>query len=406
MTTQSSLIRRRILPVIILCLHYALLSAQGVGVGVNLSLWPGIATQKVDSTRPTCLNIGLYSSMSELRGVGVNILGARVSGKVSGLQLGGLFAYDKGDVNGLQLSGLVNINGASLNGISLSGLTNVTSGQANGLSLSGLLNVVGAENAGLSVAGLMNFVGDGSRGLQVAGLVNLSSGSFAGVSVSPLLNVTGRSMSGWQLSPVGNIAAERMTGWQLSVLGNVAGEQLRGAQVGAVNSAKEVHGLQVGLVNISREVRRGVQLGMVNITPHTRWQVLAFGGSNSVFNVGVRVKNHALYTLIGMGSHYLGADHKPSLNFFYRAGLMFPIVGNLSLGADLGYQHIETLHNKHNGLPARMYGLQGLVNLEYRLTRNFGLFVSGGYGATRYYDKAKTYDRGVIVEGGVVVLRY
>jgi hypothetical protein len=50
--------------------------------------------------------------------------------------------------------------------------------------------------------------------------------------------------------------------------------------------------------------------------------------------------------------------------------------------------------------------LQARVNLEYRLTDRLGVFVTGGYGGSRYYNRGVTYDKGVILEGGVVLFKY
>ena len=61
--------------------------------------------------------------------------------------------------------------------------------------------------------------------------------------------------------------------------------------------------------------------------------------------------------------------------------------------------------NKDYGIPARLYALQARVNLEYHLTERFGIFLTGGYGGSRYYTQGKTYDKGIIVEGGVTILK-
>ena len=46
------------------------------------------------------------------------------------------------------------------------------------------------------------------------------------------------------------------------------------------------------------------------------------------------------------------------------------------------------------------------MNLEYRLTDCVGLFVTGGYGGSRYYSRNAGYDEGAIVEGGIVLFKY
>ena len=44
--------------------------------------------------------------------------------------------------------------------------------------------------------------------------------------------------------------------------------------------------------------------------------------------------------------------------------------------------------------------------MEYRLTENVGLYVSGGYSWDRHYDRNATYDKGIIIEGGIVLFKY
>lgn len=179
---------------------------------------------------------------------------------------------------------------------------------------------------------------------------------------------------------------------------------MNGVQLGLFNFASKAKGLQIGLFNYHKEDMKGLQLGLVNANPQTKVQLMVFGGNSTKINVGARFKNKLFYTILGGGTHYLDFDDKFSAALFYRAGLELPLYKNLFVSGDLGYQHIETFRNKKvEGIPARLYALQARLNLEYRFTDKFGLFVTGGYGGSRYYNKARTYDKGVIAEAGVVL---
>ena len=114
-----------------------------------------------------------------------------------------------------------------------------------------------------------------------------------------------------------------------------------------------------------------------------------FGGNATKLNVGARFKNRLFYTILGGGTHYLDFGDKFSAALFYRAGLELPLYKQLFISGDLGYQHIETFKNKDYGIPARLYALQARVNLEYHLTDRFGIFLTGGYGGSRYYTQGK-----------------
>ena len=100
---------------------------------------------------------------------------------------------------------------------------------------------------------------------------------------------------------------------------------------------------------------------------------------------------------------YQGLNDKFSASASYRAGLSFPLYKGLSISGDLGYQHIEAFDNKDEVIPKRLYALQARANLEYQFTRKCGIFATGGYGLTRFYNKSSNYDKGAIIEAGIVL---
>ena len=156
-------------------------------------------------------------------------------------------------------------------------------------------------------------------------------------------------------------------------------------------------------LNYYKEDMKGFQLGLVNANPDTRVQMMVYGGNATPANIGVRFKNQLFYTILGVGSMYQGLNDKFSASASYRAGLSFPLYKGLSISGDLGYQHIEAFDNKDEVIPKRLYALQARANLEYQFTRKFGIFATGGYGLTRFYNKSSNYDKGAIIEAGIVL---
>lgn len=371
--------------------------------GINLSLWKKISTQRTDTVDSTCFNLGVFSFMNRLNGLGMNVLGSVTGRDVNGVQIAGLSNIVGGSMQGVQVAGITNINGNNLVGLSASGLMSFTGNHAQGVLIAGLANIIGDHNRGASISGLLNISGESSSGIYLAGLGNITSGCFKGFSGAGLLAL-GEDLNGMQLSGLANISVGDMNGVQLSGLGNVAGGTARGVQIGAANMALRAKGIQIGLFNYYKEKLDGFQLGLVNANPKTRVQLMFFGGNATKLNVGARFKNRLFYTILGGGTHYLDFGDKFSASLFYRAGLELPLYKQLFISGDLGYQHIETFKNKDYGIPARLYALQARINLEYHLTNRFGLFLTGGYGGSRYYTQGVTYDKGVIVEGGIVVL--
>lgn len=375
-------------------------------VGVNLSLWKNMATQRTDTIGSTCFNLGFFSSMNRLNGVGVNILAAVVGRDMNGVQMAGISNIVGGSMRGVQVAGITNINGNDLSGVSVSGLVGITGNRAQGIVFSGLANITGDNSRGVLLGGLLNITGEESAGAYFAGLANISGGSLKGVSTSGLLSVVGQDLKGVQLSGLINITAEDMKGIQVSGIGNVVGATATGLQLAPINIAMHAKGLQIGLVNYYKKSLDGFQLGLVNANPETKVQLMLFGGNTTKLNIAARFKNKLFYTMLGSGTHYLDFSDKFSAAVFYRGGLELPLYKQLFISGDLGYQHVETFKNKNYGFPARLYSLQTRVNLEYRLTDCIGVFITGGYGWDRYYDRGSNYDKGVIVEGGVVLFKY
>lgn len=364
------------------------LPAQNKSAGINLSLWKGICTQPADSTQTTYFNLGLFSETYRLNGIGINAFGGVIHESMNGVQISGLASLTGNDMRGVQISGISNVSGNSMTGISLSGLVNIAGNQSRGVMLTGLTNIAGDNTAGLMMSGVINITGDKALGAQLSGLANITGETYKGLMASGLLNIVGNDMSGVQLAG----------------LTNVVGGHMGGAQVGLFNYASKASGLQIGLVNFYKDEMKGFQLGLVNANPDTKVQMMLFGGNSTKINVGVRFKNKLFYTILGGGTHYLDFGDKFSAAAFYRAGLELPLYKNLFISGDLGYQHIETFKNKdYIDIPARLYALQARVNLEYRFTDKFGIFATGGYGGSRYYNKNKGYDKGAIIEAGVVL---
>lgn len=363
------------------------LSAQNKSAGINLSLWKDICTQPHDSTQTTYVNIGLLSTMNRLNGVGINALGSVVHGDMNGVQITGLANLAGGTMRGVQFAGISNISGNNTVGLSAAGLVNITGDGSKGVVISGLTNIGGDNISGVMLSGFMNVTGNMASGLQLSGAANITGQAFNGVMTSGLLNVVG----------------EHMNGLQMAGLANITGNKLNGVQVGVFNYATNVRGLQIGLVNYYQKEMKGFQLGLVNANPDTRVQMMMYGGNATPANIGVRFKNKLFYTIVGVGSFYQDLNDKFSISASYRAGMSFSIYKGLSISGDLGYQHIEACSNKDEVIPRRLYALQARANVEYQLTKKFGIFATGGYGLTRFYNRSSNYDKGAIIEAGIVL---
>lgn len=410
-------------------------NAQNKSGGINLSLWKEISTQPCDSSQTSYINLGLVSKINQLKGIGLNLFYCNTANSVYGIQVSGLSNIVKDSTKGIQLGGLTNITGNNATGIIGSGIANVTGNNLRGIGISGLINITGNETKALLLSGLMNITGSTSSGVDIAGLLNIESGGtskgikiggigniigseLSGIAVGGLMNVAGNNMKGIQVSSLINITGGKAEGLQLSGLSNVCvnvngiqiaglgnvAKNLNGGQISLVNMADSAtSGVQVGLVNYSKSAAKA-KFGLVNLNPDTRYQLMIYGGNTTKSNVAMRFRNNLFYTILGLGSHYLDFGKSFSAAAFYRTGLGFELSRNLFLSGDIGYQHIETFDNKGvNDIPARMYSLQVRANIEFQLTKRFGVFASGGYGVTNYYTKSKNYEKKPIAELGIVL---
>ena len=116
--------------------------------GINLSLWKKACTQPLDSTQTTYVNLGLFSAMHKLHGVGFNAFGSMVQNNMNGVQISGLANLAGGSMHGVQIGGISNVNGNNLAGLSVSGLVNITGNKAKGVLITGLSNIAGDNMRG------------------------------------------------------------------------------------------------------------------------------------------------------------------------------------------------------------------------------------------------------------------
>ena len=240
---------------------------------------------------------------------------------------------------------------------------------------------------------------EGGHGLQLAGVSNTSAHVFNGLQLSALNNVTGGMNRGVQLAGLLNVSSAMTRGLQLATF-NYA-DSLNGAQIGLFNIArKRPKGWQVGVVNLSYD-SIGHKIGLVNINPTTTIDYMLYGGSSTKTNFAARYRNKSTYSIIGVGTHFMGLDSKFSGAIFYRLGQYVQLSPKWSLSGDIGYYHVETFHKNSDEGPERLYSLQARINADYQFSKKYGAFASVGWGLTRYYNRNETYRNRPLFELGL-----
>ncbi len=333
--------------------------ARPADIGVSVA-------HTVDGMKHTAAGLGLFSATDVLRGAQVGAFTSVTCTAARGVNIGGLGAMSHGPMYGVQAAGIMNSVGGSMRGVQLSGVVNMAHA-ANGVQMSLMTNVCTTP----------------FRGIQLAGITNISVGVRRGMQVAAAANVCSSYMRGIQAAAY-----------------NYA-DTLNGSQIGVVNvCVSHPRGVQVGLINYSRDTVAH-KIGLVNVNPLTRIDMMVYGGSSAKTNVAVRFRNRSTYSIIGFGTHYMGLDEKFSGTVFYRIGQYFRIGRALTLSGDVGYFHVETFEEHSDTKPARLYSLQGRVNLDLQINRTVGAFVTCGYGDTRHYYHSRRYRDRMIFEAGV-----
>lgn len=255
---------------------------------------------------------------------------------------------------------------------------------------------------------------DSMRIAQVGIIASVADRSANGVQVSGFANMSATPFHGIQLSTISNIAMSVDKGIQLTGALNVSSGYMRGLQMAAVNFADSLNGSQFGLVNLALTHPRGWQVGLINITrdtiahkiglvnvnPNTKIDLMVSGGTSTKLNFAVRYRNRSTYNILGIGTHYMGLDKDFSGAIFYRIGQYFHLTPRLTLSGDVGYYHIETFHQQAD-TPQRLYSLQARINADYQLGKRLGAFLSVGYGDTRFYSHHSHYRSRPLVEAGL-----
>ena len=240
---------------------------------------------------------------------------------------------------------------------------------------------------------------DGGKGVQLSGVSNTTAHTFNGLQLSGVSNITSGMDRGLQLSGILNVSSAMMRGCQLGAV-NYA-DSLNGAQVGVFNIArKRPKGWQIGLINLSYD-SIGHKIGLMNVNPMTVIDVMMYGGSSTKANIALRYRNKSTYSILGVGTHFMGLDSKFSGAVFYRLGQYFQLSPKWSLSGDLGYYHVETFKKNSDDGPERLYSLQARLNADYQFNMKFGAFASVGWGLTRYYDRNETYRNRPLLELGL-----
>ncbi len=343
---------------------------------VNFSLYYPISLNQSEFDSVN-FNLSLaYGKVGSVRGLDVSAGGSVIHGDLRGIQLCGLIGVVGDTGRGMQISGLINVAGDSFYGIQGSGLINVVGNDFRGIQSSGLISVSGQEGFGLQLSGLASVAGETFKGIQASGIFSVTGEEFKGIQAAGIFSVAGDNCYGLQASGVFNVTGDVLRGLQAAPF-NVAAHS-EGLQVGVVNVAGASKGVQIGVVNYTQEENTGVPFGLVNLAENGRIRGTLWGGNSVAATAGVKFAVNNLYSVLSIGYGNIEDNIGGSLTYGFHYGAMFPI-GNLSLGADLGYRVRDNKRLfRHTELLPDQFMLEGRVLLNVPLSEGFSLVLGAG----------------------------
>lgn len=343
---------------------------------VNFSLYYPISMNQSEYDSVN-FNLSLaYGKVGSVRGLDISVGGSAITGDLVGIQLCGLMGVVGDTGRGIQLSGLMNVAGDSFYGIQGAGLINVVGDNFKGIQTSGLISVSGQEGFGLQMSGLASVAGETFKGIQTSGIFSVTGEDFRGVQAAGIFSVVGDSCLGLQASGVFNVTGNVLRGLQTAPF-NVAAHS-EGLQVGVVNVAGASNGVQIGVVNYTQEENTGVPVGLVNLARNGRIRGTLWGGTSVAASAGVKFSVNNLYSILSVGYGNLEDNIGESLTYGFHYGGSFP-VGNLSLGADLGYRFRDNKRLfRHTELFPDQFMFEGRVLLCIPLSGGISLVLGTG----------------------------
>ncbi len=267
-----------------------------------------------------------------------------------------ILAGSHGGLDGLEIGGLYNYNKRYSNGFQLAGLVNATNGAMSGVNIAGIANYAGKDMSGVQVAGFGNFSRDDLSGLQFAGIVNGADGNMSGIQFAGIANVTNSDLEGIQAASIFNFSRDDLSGIQFTPGVNIALGDVEGLQMAGVLSyaGNDMSGLQMaGISTISREDTEGLVIsGALNYAEQSASGLFISGGFNAAKNL-----EGAMFSGIGNVAR--------NMNGLQFAG--FVNIAESVEGMQLG---LFNFAKEFNGLPIgfiSLYG-NGRKNIDFRFS--------------------------------------
>ncbi len=363
----------------------------------NLSVFHPLSLNKSkDDTANINLSL-IYGHVGQVEGADLSLLTTFVKNDVTGVQLGGLFAYTGGNITGIQWSDLAVVTEGRVLGFQSGGIFSYAGGNVTGGQSGGILNIGRGNLVGVQAAGIANYNEKDITGAQASGIVNVNNGDFTGAQLAGIGNYNGKALTGAQVSGIGNINNRDLTGAQISGIFNYSGGVVTGTQIspianissgldgfqlGLVNISGNTTGVQLGLVNIAKEMK-GVPIGLINIAENGEVNPVVFASNTTLANIGVKFSVGYIYSMLTLGSYNLSEKESQSLSAGFYYGGHLPL-GKFYFDGDLGAEAVDNKElfddrQDDSDDPIKdSYSLRTRITAGFDITDWLGVFAGGG----------------------------
>ncbi|NUQ79172.1 MAG: hypothetical protein HUU21_37130 [Polyangiaceae bacterium] len=297
-----------------------------------------------------------------------------------------------GEVDGAQV-GLVTYTVLDVEGVQAS-VGALTGGHMTGIQLGGTFAYAGGGITGAQASGIFGWSTKEVRGVQLAGVAAQTYEDIDGLQLSGAFNIARRQVTGAQIA--GGVNMGRVRGFQLGLI-NVSAE-VDGLQVGLINIARRIDGLQVGLINVTASLA-GESLGLVNILKPGRIHLTLWGSNSLLGNAGVKFASKYAYSIVSAAIHNLEGEVAAGAGL--TLGVHLPLklyLPGLTVSGDFGAYRLFPSGFNFTG-HAEVYKTRLIAS--YELAHRLTLFVGGGAHLSVTGDENETTSFGPELSGGL-----
>lgn len=292
--------------------------------------------------------------------VSLNVIAGYTAG-IRGVEFGAVANIIQNSVSGVQAAGVSNVIGKNVNGFQAAGVANMTLGNLKGAQFSGVINLVKGHHTGIMVSGVVNITEGGNNNPTVKGIK---------MQLSGVTNIHKKDTANIQISAVYN-DADNVFGAQLSAVSNFTNQKTKGIQLSTLfNYSNTLEGIQFGIVNVADTIKKGVQIGLINIVKNGYKKLELSSNETFFINAAYKTGGNHLYSFITGG-------YGQFINAGYGLGYITNHHEKISANIDLMASAVLSSDSKYSIFNGALFKFQFSIN--YKIARHLTVSVGPSF---------------------------